>query len=205
MPDEVKEQEQEDKVTCPCCGQPTLKRPVKVDSKIVDDYMASIITGEPFNHTFEMFDGKLKITASLASRDTGITLYRFVFLVEPYSNDSTIVRDLLGVVNAYYSIKKIIVSSKTNGDKVYFPSMHVLEMCRDIVEKWEHADLKSDEQKEAFKKELEDAYNKITNPEILSSTPPPLLTHVLTDFRALENVMLVAGFDENFWKGIELH
>ena len=59
--------------------------------------------------------------------------------------------------------------------------------------------------KDAFLEDVKQIYKELSNTEILSSTPPSILTHVINDFRALETIMLEAGFDENFWKGIELH
>ena len=76
MPDE------KENAVCPCCGEKTLKRPVKVDGKIVDDYLASIMTGIPFSHTFNMFDGRLKITCGLSDRDTGLMFWRFIHFIE---------------------------------------------------------------------------------------------------------------------------
>lgn len=198
------EQPKEDMALCPCCGKPTIKKPIKVDSKIVDDYMASIITGVPFNHTFEMFDGKLRITVSSADREEGRVLYSFVFLVEPYSAEYSVLRDLLGVINAYCNITKITVSSMSNGDKIYFPAKHIVDTCKKLVEKWDGLDITEKGKKEELIEDAKNIYQAMISQDVLSSTPPMIIQRVSNDFRALETIMMEAGFDENFWKGIEL-
>lgn len=189
--------------TCPCCGQETIKRPVKVDGKIIDDYLASIMTGVPFSHTFPMFDGRLKITVSVADKQEGLVLYRFVFMTEPFAQESSTVRDFLGLVNTYCSIRKIIVT-KGEDQNVYMPAEHVIEACRKIVDVWEKEDLAKEEKKAEFLQALQTAYNELIVPAVVSSTPMLILNRILTDFRTIESLLLEAGFDENFWKGIEL-
>lgn len=190
--------------TCPCCGQETIKRPVKVDGKIIDDYLASIMTGVPFSHTFPMFDGRLKITVSVADKQEGLVLYRFVFMTEPFAQESSTVRDFLGLVNTYCSIRKIIVT-KGEDQNVYMPAEHVIAACRKIVDVWEKEDLAKEEKKKAeFLQALQTAYNELIVPAVVSSTPMLILNRILTDFRTIESLLLEAGFDENFWKGIEL-
>lgn len=199
----AEKQEKPDMAICPCCGKPTVKKPIKVDSKIVDDYMASIITGVPFNHTFEMFDGKLALTVGAVPRDTSILLYRFGFLVEPFAITDTPVADLLGLVNAYHGIQKIVVNS-SKGDKIYMPGTHIIEACKKLVEAWSGKDLTNAETKAEFIQAVQQLYIQLASTDVVSATPPAVITRVVNDFRALETIMLEAGFDENFWKGIEL-
>jgi len=201
MPDEEKKPEN---ALCPCCGQPTLKKPVKVDGKIVDEYLASIMTGVPFSHTFRLFDGKLKITTTMADRDEGRSLWKFLQLVEPFSRTSAQVADLLGLVNTYCSIKKIEVTGKDKKARIYTPAKAVTDACIDFLETWQNKDLGEEATKNKFFDGVLDMYNKLKPTDVLSSTPPVVLTRVINDFRALEAIMLEAGFDENFWKGIEL-
>lgn len=193
---------EEKMATCPCCGQSTLKKPVKVDSAIVDDYMAGIMTGVPFNHTFDMFNGKLRITVSSATRDEALKLYRFIFITEPFSADSSMVRDLLGLVNTYCSITNIDVSGRNDESRIYRPAEAVMSTCTKLLETWDGENLQ--EKKTEFLADLQKAYQTLSANDVLSSTPPMILNRVISDFRALETLLLEAGFDENFWKGIEL-
>ena len=199
MPDEEKEN-----AVCPCCGEKTLKRPVKVDGKIVDDYLASIMTGEPFSHTFNMFDGRLKITCGLSNRETGMMFWRFLHFIEPFSEDTAFVKDLLGLVNSYCAIKRIEVSGSGDTHKTYTPAEAIAKACSRFLDDWEMADLGDEDSKTKFIQALADLYDKLKPTDVISSTPPVVLSRVNTDFRALETIMLEAGFDENFWKGIKL-
>ena len=38
-------------VTCPCCGKPTLVRPIKIKGTVLDHYLTCIMSGVPFWHT----------------------------------------------------------------------------------------------------------------------------------------------------------
>jgi len=202
MPDEEKKPEM---AVCPCCGQQTLKKPVKVDGKIVDDYLASIMTGVPFSHTFSLFDGRLLITTAMADRDNGLKLYKFIFLVEPFSQESTSVQDLLGLVNTYCTIKQIeIVGPDDRINKLYYPAERIYAACGKLLEEWDHVNLNDEEKKKEFLEAVGKVYDELKPTEVISSTPPKVLTRIVNDFRALETIMLEAGFDENFWKGIEL-
>lgn len=200
MPDE----EKQENAICPCCGQPTLKKPVRIDGKIVDEYLAGIITGEPFSHTFEMFDGRLNITCSMTSRDDGLVFWRFLHFVEPYKSEATFIQDLLGLVSAYCGIKKIAVKGKDDTAKTYEPAEKILAECKLFLNEWETVPLADADKKHSFVEALGLLYDNLKQTDVTSSTPPVILSRVNSDFRALETVMLEAGFDENFWKGIEL-
>lgn len=200
MPDEEKNQ---DMAICPCCGERTLKRPVKVDGKIIDDYLASIMTGVPFSHTFNMFDGRLKITCGLADRDTGVMFWRFIHFMEPHASDTAIVKDLLGLINTYCAVKRIEVTGSGNMSKLYTPCEILAAACQKFLDEWELVTL-TDETKKDFLKAVSDLYDQLKPTDVISSVPPTVLNRVNNDFRALESIMLQAGFDENFWKGIKL-
>lgn len=197
MPDE------KENAVCPCCGEKTLKRPVKVDGKIVDDYLASIMTGIPFSHTFNMFDGRLKITCGLSDRDTGLMFWRFIHFIEPHVGDATTVQDLLGLINSYCAVKRIEVTGSGNTNKMYTPSEILAAACRKFLDEWELVTL-TDETKKEFLQAVSDLYARLKPTDVISSVPPTILKRVNDDFRALETIMLQAGFDENFWKGIKL-
>lgn len=197
MPDE------KENAVCPCCGKKTLKRPVKVDGKIVDDYLASIMTGVPFSHTFNMFDGRLKITCGLSDRDTGLMFWRFIHFIEPHAGDTPAVQDFLGLINSYCAVKRIEVTGSGNTNKMYTPSEILAAACRKFLDEWELVTL-TDETKKEFLQAVSDLYAKLKTTDVISSVPPTILKRVNDDFRALETIMLQAGFDENFWKGIKL-
>lgn len=198
MPDEEKKS-----YICPCCGQETQNQPVKVDGKIVDDYLASIMTGEPFNHTFPLYGGKLKITVKSASREEGLKLYDFVLMVEPFTSDSSQLRDLIGIVNSYCLVSKIILKAGEE-EQIYMPSKAVIEECYKLVETYGKEDLTKEDTKTKFLQDVQSAYTRLSSHTVLSSTPPAIMNRVINDFKKLEATMLEAGFDENFWRGIVL-
>lgn len=199
------EEKDENKTTCPCCGKTTLIRPVKVDGKIVDDYLACIMTGVPFSHQFNLFDGKLQISAGVIGREEGIKLYSLVFMLDPFAEKSNAIRDFIGILNMYINIKQVIVKTSEKDDpNVYFPAKHIMESCTKLLDKWEHEDLHDEEKKTEFIKDVQQEYDMLSSAEVLSATPVPILARLIGDFRTLESILLETGFDENFWKGIKL-
>ena len=114
-------------------------------------------------------------------------------------------KDLLGLVNTYCSIKQIEVVNKDNKiAKVYYPAERVFEVCGKLLDDWELVDLTDEGKKKEFLDAVLKAYETLKQTEVLSNTPPRVLARIIDDFRALETIMLNAGFDENFWRGIEL-
>ena len=55
---------------CPCCGKPTLKRPVKPGQELTDHWMACMISGTPFTHTYPLFKGRVEIMVGMMSPET---------------------------------------------------------------------------------------------------------------------------------------
>ena len=88
--------------------------------------------------------------------------------------------------------------------KTYHPAEHVYDACGKLLDDWALTDLSDVEKRKEFFQAAMDTYNVLKSTELLSSTPPKVLTRIINDFKALETIMLTAGFDENFWKGIEL-
>ena len=86
---------------------------------------------------------------------------------------------------------------------MYTPSDILADACRKFLDEWELVTL-TDETKKEFLQAVSDLYAKLKLTDVISSVPPTILTRVNNDFRALETIMLQAGFDENFWKGIKL-
>jgi hypothetical protein len=43
-------------IKCPCCGEMTLRKPLDIKSIVLDEYMASIISGVPFQHTYTLYN-----------------------------------------------------------------------------------------------------------------------------------------------------
>lgn len=199
MPDE----EEKKTYICPCCGHEMDAPPIKIDGKVVDDYLSSIMTGEPFSHTFPLFDGKLKIMIKAISREAGLVLYDFVLLVEPYTRESSQLRDMLGVVNAYCLVNRIILKTEKD-EHVYLPAKAIMEEVTKIVDDYGKANMQDEEVKAKFLQDIQAAYHRLSNNDVLSSTPPMIMNRIIEDFKKLETMLLEAGFDENFWQGIVL-
>ena len=129
--------------------------------------------------------------------------WRFIHFIEPHTGDALAVQDLLGLINSYCAVKRIEVIGSGNTSKKYTPSEILAAACRKFLDEWELVTL-TDETKKEFLQAVADLYARLKPTDVISSVPPTILTRVNNDFRALETIMLQAGFDENFWKGIKL-
>ena len=54
-------------IVCPCCHQKTLHKPVKPNAQVTDQWMACLITGVPFNHTYPIYGGRINVTVTRLS------------------------------------------------------------------------------------------------------------------------------------------
>lgn len=62
--EEEKEKKAPEFITCPCCGKPTLVKPLELNGPILDHYIACLVSGVPFSHTYPIYKGKLEVTVS---------------------------------------------------------------------------------------------------------------------------------------------
>lgn len=195
--------------TCPCCKEKTLKKPVKVSTEIVEHYMACIMTGVPFNHMFPLYGGRLQVKITAHTRDDAMFLYKFMVFLEPLSGDAASIKDLIGLVNTFSSVDSIYVRKKEKDDEdtqMFKPAAAIFEKCRALYEAWEGKDVRlpDSEDRKALVEELKKLYVELSNTSVISAVPPYIIAKTISDFHAIDGILLNAGFDENFWKGIEL-
>lgn len=197
---ENKEIKEPEMIKCPCCGELTLRKPLDIKSIILDEYMASIITGVPFAHTYTVYDS-IDITVEIpAKKDAQFMLAAVQKLNHlAYTNndpkDEDIapkLRDAAGLIQTYGTVLSIVTRKDKQVVKSYTPSEAVRDFCAAIK------DMNNDKQL------ILEAYEELNTPEALSAVPDMMLRAITDTHDHVYKILLDTGFNETFWKGIEL-
>lgn len=197
---ETKEIKTPEMIKCPCCGELTLRKPLDIKSIILDEYMASIITGVPFAHTYTVYDS-IDITVEIpAKKDAQFMLAAVQKLHHlAYTNndpkDEDIapkLRDAAGLIQTYGTVLSIVTRKDKQVVKSYTPSEAVRDFCAAIK------DMNNDKQL------ILEAYEELNTPEVLSAVPDMMLRAITDTHDHVYKILLDTGFNETFWKGIEL-
>lgn len=191
------------KIICPCCGQPTLDKELKISDTLMDHFVSCILTHVPFFHTYSLYHDRIKITCTQLypadadlNRDVALKL-RALVADEVISESFAI--SLSNSVNLAYHIKEIQVVDSNNTNTYYYPSEYARNAATKIM-KVETKDVEED----TIKAALVECLESITDPAILSSVPISMLAHTEQAHARVYELLLEAGFDSNFWEGIEL-
>jgi hypothetical protein len=204
--DDTKKQE-EQFIMCPCCGKTKIKKPVEIKSILMEQYMACMMTGTPFAHTYEMYDGKIKITVTMLTQDESDNLIQTRALldlcaIKVDAEMDDVVKNLKGMLELYSQIDTITVKNDKNV-KAFTPAATAKEICATLLKK--RTEITTDKlEKEVLKDMLQDSYNTCKNTDLMSVVPPVILSTVRSTHDTLYSILVEAGFDPNFWKGIEL-
>ena len=199
---ETKEIKEPEMIKCPCCGELTLRKPLDIKSIILDEYMASIITGVPFSHTYTVYDS-IDITVEIpAKKDAQFMLAAVQKLnrlasaaysdLKEEEEIAPKLRNAAGLIQTYGTVLSIVTRKDKQVVKSYTPSEAVREFCAAIK------DMNNDKQL------IMEAYEELNTPEVLSAVPDMMLRAITDTHDHVYKILLDTGFNETFWKGIEL-
>lgn len=213
------QQDKPTKMKCPCCGEMTLNRPPDIKSAVLDEYMASIISGVPFAHTYTIYS-TVDITVSVLSKQQSRTMYVTLQMLDKLIKSHNIadpkllasLSELYGCLQLYSAIPMIRTYKDKRLQKEFTPSQIVFESCDKLL-KLQHAievyfDPEVAVLEDADNIDVLEALNAIyadcCNEEELSSLPDVMLRAIVRTHNDIYNILMETGFDANFWKGIEL-
>ena len=206
MADEKKEPE---KIKCPCCGELTLTQPLDVKGVTLDEFLSSIITGEPYTHTYKMYSGSVEVTVEALPKQTSNVLALCTKVLRSYitkleaSDDeharaaAVPVNELLGTMRRYFGVKMISMYKDKKLFKQYLPADAMREAAAEIS----NAYLKG---QDAFDDAVAKAIERCLAPETISALPVDAVENIVLTHADIYIILMNAGFDENFWEGIEL-
>jgi hypothetical protein len=199
----AEETKKEERIKCPCCGELTLRKPLEIKSLILDEYMASIVTGIPFSHTYTVHDTidvtatvptksetQLMLTVSQRLDNLASTVTAADSIAEAVLNDK--IRAAVGMIQTYGTITSIVTHNKDKIIKTYTPAESIKKFCLAVGE------LGNDKEK------IVAAYETCDTADSLSTLPDLMLRAISKTHNDIYTILLDTGFNETFWKGIEL-
>lgn len=208
------QEEQADQfIKCPCCGELTLRKPLDIKSAVLEEYMASIISGVPFQHTYTLYK-QISVTVSVLSKEADRKMYMAGTLLDrllrslPAEKEElrAYAKELSGTLQAYIYVTSIITERDGKTVKQMYPAEAVCKVCDEL------ASLEGDicayavmpTPAAAILDKLVELHTRLCNESVLSTIPDVLIRAVVRTHMQLYNILMTTGFDENFWEGIEL-
>jgi hypothetical protein len=195
------------KLTCPCCKQPTLTSPISVPDTTMDHFLSCIVTHSPFFHTYKLFDGRIKVTCTELDEPTKQLSTKVAIDIQ-----DAVLKNLIdeqkgvAAANTVYlmlRIKDITISSTNDTPIIYYPQTVAKEAAAELIKQIELNKTQA-EVPTPIDEAILTCYTKVTDPNAVSSVPTSLLAQVQETHSNVYNLLLDAGFDTNFWRGIEL-
>lgn len=209
---EEQQETNEHLIKCPCCGKLTLQKPLDIQSTVLDEYMASIIAGVPFQHTYTVY-GNVDINVTVLSKSEGLKLYTVAQLLDTLitsvnaadQRDKIKLEELSAMLQLYAGVVGITAHKDNRILKSYEPSKIVWDICDKIMELQEliHLFATAEPDSDVLETVLK-LYEANCSETVLSAVPDVMLRAIVRTHTDLYNILMNNGFDENFWKGIEL-
>lgn len=213
---ETKPQEIE-KIKCPCCGEYTLHKPATIKSMILDEYMASIMSGIPFSHTYRLYNDSVTVTATeLNKQDSAVVYTATQYLAELIRASegidiaaATLFKDLYNTSHVYSHITSIVTAQDGEVVNTYTPTsamqslMTELNNNQKLIQNYLDPDYE-EEDKAAIIDLCKKLHNTYCSSKTLSSLPEAVIKTIVQTHDDIYAILLDTGFDSNFWTGIEL-
>lgn len=186
---------------CPCCGKPTLEYPIQhIPDVLLDQFMACMMSGTPFTHRYEMYDGRMAVTVSQMTEEHRLIVTEILRILDVAKDTGLEVpgvdlTTLGSIARTFVHITEIDI--KAGGvTKSYRPS----DLVRDIRDRLH----KAEPDKTALADAIQSAHATLTSPNNMAAVPPAQILAVIETHAKVLDILMDAGFDKNFWKGIEL-
>ena len=197
MAEEIKEQvnqetEEQRLMICPCCGKPTMPVPAVVQGDVKEAFLASLLSGVEYKHTYRLFNGKLQITVRDLPNDIRDLMIRA-------ANKAILEKDeekqrqlnmavarlskLAPIVDIFIDLGEEEKPKSYNIQALVYNSLNGLIAANGI------------EQYKQINKNLIDAIQ-------VSAVPSVVIQRVLDTHTKQMAVLLQSGFDETFSMGI---
>lgn len=196
-----------DFVHCPCCGKPTLKKPVKPGDELLDQWLACTATGVPFSHVYSLYGGRVTVTAVQPDATAGARVAAALSAIDRAKDIADFTElsesDLSALANAirlFSCVREIAFTSPVQkkfdtgaaADQAIGMLVEALPMQR------------ASAGQETWAGKLKSAYAVMTDKANISTLPTGVLLAVGQTHAQITDILMSAGFDRDFWQGIEL-
>lgn len=191
-------------IKCPCCGKLTLKKPIRPGGDLLDSWLACSATGTRFTHVYPLYSGRVTVTAASmddaallrlrkvsAAIDRLVSDDRFSALGEPE------LRETESAIRLFMCITEIAFDKPV--PRVY----DTAAACSEAVDLLLGA-VEALDRGESADGQVIAAHAAVTCSDRISALPTGMLAAVYQTHSQFTDIMASAGFDEDFWRGIEL-
>ena len=181
-------------VRCPCCGKYTLAKPIKVGNALLDQWMACMVTGEPFSREYALYGGKVLVTAVTRDTARASRLETALSAIDAAGDECMPASGRSALANALrlFSVVRTIEFS-ASPRRVFQPGA-AADKAVDLI-------LDGDG---PLAERLRTASDLLGDSANVSSLPPNMLVAVGQAHATVTDILVDAGIDEDFWRGIEL-
>lgn len=201
--------EQKDKAVyeiCPCCGKPTLLRPVEIKGELLDHYLSCMISGVPFTHTYPIYKGKLEVTITVLPNEKMYSMRSGLTAVDALHSklpDNEVLNKNIKTLLQLYCCVSAVNINMPGVAKLLQPEETAQDICKQL-KTLQLSFAAGSVSKEDVEKELDKYYATLTSASVVSAVPIAVLGALIETHNKLYDILIDAGFDTNFWKGIEL-
>lgn len=191
---------------CPCCGKLTWNGHFNVEPDLVDHWLSCMMTGVPFSHTYELYDGKLKVDACALHEE-------LIDLLDELDTDKSVMcgypemtNDLQAMLDKLVRSAKILIYIQkirvaTSGvTNTYKPQDVVREVIKQLTKL--RKDTFEERTTEGLEESIKGLMKQLTSASSISALPPTVLFVITDTHSRLAQELESMGFDTNFWAGI---
>lgn len=174
---------------CPCCKQMTLQVPVQLKDIQLQNYIACMLTGEPFKKQYNLFNGKLRITLIDIS-DFKLSKIQYITAIWRRQTDpkiKDILKNILDILIARSSIYKVEIQNQNNAKIAY-----------DIQSIWKEA--ANATLKATCKQDYQKVATLLTDSNNISPVTFVIFQRLIQKHNILLDAIIQSGFDQNFFE-----
>lgn len=215
MSDETDEKEEREKLpkdnfmVCPCCGKPTLRTPVTPKPELTDQWLACMITAEPFKHTYSLYDGKLRMTVTQVSAQMSMTLSSLDTMLDAIeyaewgkTKCPVDMKQARFIAHTCASIESIDIDSQ--GRTAHYQPVNVVAVFFNEIDTLYKKHILRRTDPAEWAELLRKCYTVLTDRKNISAVSPAILINAVEAHARLCAVLSEIGFGHSFWEGIEL-
>ena len=193
-------------IICPCCGKKTLHKPLKLDPEWMDQYMACMLTGEPYSREYTLYNGAISITVTSLSSELAERVSSALVDMEGFdelSGEPAAIDAARQLLQVYSMIPEIRITTK--GKTATFRPLEavnaVLDSVRDIRKRLDDKELGDVDVKALMRDKISLPMKDVKK---LSGLPVSSLRSIILIHDQMLRVLTESAFDQSFWSRIKL-
>ena len=193
-------------IICPCCGKKTLHKPLKLDPEWMDQYMACMLTGEPYSREYTLYNGAISITVTSLSSELAERVSSALVDMEGFdelSGEPAAIDAARQLLQVYSMIPEIRITTK--GKTATFRPLEavnaVLDSVHDIRKRLDDKELGDVDVKALMRDKISLPMKDVKK---LSGLPVSSLRSIILIHDQMLRVLTESAFDQSFWSRIKL-